>query len=736
MARKLRKIDVSAGIFWVEAPDAGVYVLCGSPGDVVKHMMRRGLIVEIEIGGTKCETGPNCILLSDVSIQSGHFCNLTEFPILQMLYRQGMILPGHPNNTGQKPLLIGIREQLASQLEYIHRGNYGLISEQEIMETGIDRETAREMMALKTKFSFGRIMRPEELIDTRVVEDKRVEIKNGVFVERLGLNRYEFVYQDERVTVDLSLQSSQIYQSPYPLGFHDIKRSYFSIVHSGDGDGWDTNRPCMSSVICFQGKIYLIDAGPNLPSILNGLGVGVNEIEGIFHTHGHDDHFAGLTTLMRADRRIKYFSTPLVRASVTKKFCALLDIDEDDFPAYFDVQNLAFDEWNDIGGLQVRPVFSPHPVETSFFYFRAFGDDGYRTYAHLADIASFTVMNKMLEDDANGKGISEDFVQRTKSEYLTAAHVKKIDIGGGLIHGEALDFAQDESDKLILCHIAREFTQDEKNIGEGAPFGTVDELIPTYQDYVRRSAYEYVTAHFPKIPEFDLRPLLNRPVKTFNPESILLRAGEVPKNIYLILTGNVEFVDRKYELDGMLSAGSFLGELPGLDSRESMRTYRAASFVNALSFPRQLYANLIERHNISKHISQLIQKRYFLQHTRMFGDSLSSPVQERIANLMTARSLEKGGVLGKEEIYNLFMVKSGSLAHMLGEERISTVKIGDVVGIALATNQQRGATEFVAETPVDFYEIPIEAIEGIPIVRWKLFEACRRNMLVIRGGAE
>jgi hypothetical protein len=37
---------------------------------------------------------------------------------------------------------------------------------------------------------------------------------------------------------------------------------------------------------------------------------------------------------------------------------------------------------------------------------------------------------------------------------------------------------------------------------------------------------------------------------------------------------------------------------------------------------------------------------------------------------------------------------------------------------------------------VDFYEIPIEAIEGIPIVRWKLFEACRRNMLVIRGGAE
>ncbi|MEQ8195812.1 MAG: cyclic nucleotide-binding domain-containing protein, partial [Rhodospirillales bacterium] len=633
-----------------------------------------GLIVEIEIGNTKCETGPNCILLSDISIQSGHFSNLTEFPILQMLYRQGMILPGHPNNTGQKPLLIGIRDQLGSQLEYIHRGNYGLISEHEIMETGIGRDMAREMMALKTKFSFGQIMRPEELIDTCVVEDKRVEVKNGVFVERLGLNRYEFIYQDERVTIDLNLRSSQVYESPYPLGFHNIKRSYFSIIHSGDGDGWDTNRPCMSSAISFQGKIYLIDAGPNLSSILNGLGVGVNEIEGIFHTHGHDDHFAGLTTLMRADHRIKYFSTPLVRASVTKKFCALLDIDEEDFPTYFDIRDLAFDEWNDIDGLHVRPVFSPHPVETSFFYFRALGDDGYKSYAHLADIASFSVINRMLNDDANGKKISKDLVQRTKREYLAPANVKKIDIGGGLIHGEALDFAEDESGKLILCHIAREFTQDEKNIGEGAPFGTVDQLIPTFQDYVRRSAHEYVTAHFPNIPEFDLRVLLNRPVETFNPESILLRAGEVPKNIYLILTGNVEFVDREHNLDGMLSAGSFLGEMPGLDMRDSMRTYRAVSFVNALSFPRELYASLIARHDIAEHLSQLIQKRYFLQRTRIFGDSISSPVQEKIANRMTEISLKKGAVLTMDGIDNLLMIKSGSVLRMRNGEPIAAIE--------------------------------------------------------------
>src|SRR5690606_28486890 len=119
------------------------------------------------------------------------------------------------------------------------------------------------------------------------------------------------------------------------------------------------------------------------------------------------------------------------------------------------------------------------------------------------------------------------------------------------------------------------------------------------------------------------------------------------------LTGNVEFVDREYNLDGMLSAGSFLGEMPGLDMRDSMRTYRAVSFVNALSFPRELYASLIERYDIAEHLSQLIQKRYFLQRTRIFGDSISSPVQEKIANRMTEVSLKKGDVLTMSDINNL-----------------------------------------------------------------------------------
>jgi hemerythrin len=93
---------------------------------VVKHLMLRGYIAEEGGQGRPSETGPNVILLSDLMLQNGRFANMAEFPVLQMLYRQGMILPDHPNNTGRKPILVGSADQVAAQLTYIYRGNYGL----------------------------------------------------------------------------------------------------------------------------------------------------------------------------------------------------------------------------------------------------------------------------------------------------------------------------------------------------------------------------------------------------------------------------------------------------------------------------------------------------------------------------------------------------------------------------------------------------------------------------------
>ncbi|MCK5323397.1 MAG: hypothetical protein KAJ45_04590, partial [Desulfobulbaceae bacterium] len=181
---KIRKIEVTKGIYWVEVPEAGLFIQCGCPADSVKHLMRRGLIITIEKDGVSFETGPNAILLSDTMIQGGYFSNLAEFPVLQMLYRQGMILPGHPGNTGVKPLLIGSKKQIDAQMEYIYRGNYGLISKEELMSTGASSELADNIMHMKLRFAFGKICNTEELLDSVIVNSNGgdTEIRNGVYI--------------------------------------------------------------------------------------------------------------------------------------------------------------------------------------------------------------------------------------------------------------------------------------------------------------------------------------------------------------------------------------------------------------------------------------------------------------------------------------------------------------------------------------------------------------------------
>ncbi|MBT6289301.1 MAG: MBL fold metallo-hydrolase [Rhodospirillaceae bacterium] len=455
---KITKTKVTTGVIWVEVPEAGMSILCGCPEDAVKHLMQRGFIETTEKDGVQFETGPNAILLSDLPIQNGAFCNLSEFPVLQMLYRQGMLLPNHPNNTGMRPLLLGSEGQVKAQMQYIYRGNYGLISKAEIMAAGMSAESAELIMDMKSKFAFGNIRATEELLDSHIVDAAPREIRNGVMICRIGTNIFEFTYEDEIIIVDLNLPQGQKYRSPYPLGFQNISREYFAVIHSGQGDGWDVNRPSMSSILVYQGKIYLIDAGPNVEYSLTALGIGINEIEGIFHTHCHDDHFSGLTTLMRADHRIKYFATPVVRASVFKKLAALMSKDESLISSYFDVFDLDFDTWNDIEGLEVRPFLSPHPVETSVLSFRTFWEGRYLTYSHLADIASFKVMRDMIDAVPAENSFDQSRFEAVRQEYLAKVDLKKIDVGGGMIHGAAEDLLEDTSDKIILSHQSEALT--------------------------------------------------------------------------------------------------------------------------------------------------------------------------------------------------------------------------------------------------------------------------------------
>ncbi len=723
----IEKIKIISGVYWISIKEADFNCLCGCPEDIMKHLIKKGLIKNIEKNGRLFQSGPNAILLSDILVQKGRFSNLAEFPVLQMLYMQGMAIPDHPNNTGIKPILIGEEKQVNAQMEYIYRGNYGLISKEEIMDAGIEEEAAEEMMRLKLKFAFGHIGQTKELLDSKVVNQDLVEIRNGITIKRKSFNRYEFNYKGESIEVDLTLFEDEDYEPAYELGFYQIKPEYFSVIHSGDGDGWDINRPCMSSVLVFQEKIYLIDAGPNILTSLTALGIGVNEIEGIFQTHGHDDHFAGLPTLLRADHRIKFYSTPLVRTSVTKKLSALFNWDKDRLGNYFEICDLEFDVWNNVEGLEVKPTLSPHPVETNIYTFRTLWEKGYCTYAHLADIAGLDILKNMMTDDKTEPGISQHFYEQVKAEYLEPADIKKIDVGGGLIHGNAEDFLEDNSKKIVLSHKSEKLTVQEKEIGSSAPFGMVDVLISSNQDYTMRIAAQLMRDYFPDAPSEDLRMMLNFQVESFNAGTILIKAGETTPFIYLILTGMVETIHSKTGRQRMISTGSLVGELSGLMNCSSMETVRAESYIRTLQIPGSFYNKFIKRNKLYQNYHTTIDNREFLQNTWLFGEMVSYPILNKISQQFELKQYPKGKtrLIGSKP--ELILLKSGELEILSKGEAIDTIEPGEFCGEDSIIGDKFESLEIRSSKQSSVYEIDGNFLMDIPIILWKLLEISERR---------
>lgn len=728
--KKIRKIHVAPGLYWVGIPEVDLYIQCGCVEDSVKHLIRRGLINPVEQDGVTSETGPNAILLSDIMLQGGHFSNLAEFPVLQMLYRQGMGIPNHPNNTGRKPLLIGSSKQISAQLEYIRRGNYGLISKDELLESGIDESEVDFIWNLKMEFAYGKIQNSQTMFDSIVLKDAQVEVRDSVSIVREQTNRFIISYKDESVSVDLNIPIGQRYPAPYPLGFHDIKREYFGVVHSGQGDGWDINRPCMSSILVYQGKLYLIDAGPNIAYCLIALGIGINEIEGIFHTHCHDDHFAGLPTLLLSDHRIKYYAAPFVRASVFKKLSALLSIPEKDFYEFFDVHDLTEGEWNDMSGLEVKPLLSPHPVETTTLTFRTYWGGRYYTYAHLADIISCDNL-KTRNDRSNT--IPEGYYQQVIDGYLEPVDLKKIDVGSNTVHGQASDFEEDRSNRIILAHTATPLTNRQKEIGSSAPFGMIDVLIKTHSDPLNEKAYYYLSDYLVGVEEHDLKQLLNNTVMDFNPGTIILKRGVPNTFLYLLLTGTVEMINNRTGAYNIFSSGALIGENYSKQKQLTNATYRTISFVHALKIPTLAFYRFVEEHRLLISLEQLFSRKEFLLQTWLFGEALSPRVQTRLAENLIPMELEKSGEkIEQLDQQSIYLIEQGSLIRYHQGRIVEHLGPGDFFGEDQAVFNQDYGTELVIEEPVQGYRIAKSHVDDIPIIRWKMLEIHHKRSRLAR----
>ncbi|NQU64933.1 MAG: MBL fold metallo-hydrolase [SAR324 cluster bacterium] len=471
------KRKVLDGVYWIDIPEADLRILCGCPADSIKHLSSKGLLQIVKVDGFEFESGPNAILLSDELIQNGSLSNISEFVAYHMFYTQGMILPFHPNFKKPKPLMIGIKEQVDAQMEYIYRGNYGLTREKEFFACGETPTFAAENIAMKLRFAQSNFSHTSEMIEPVYLNREKIELRNDVHIKRVEHNIFILFYKGKSVQVNLNLKKYRHYQPSFLLPRTTIPKSYFSVTHTGEGDGWNPKKPSLSSVIQYDGRFFLVDAGPYIIKILKAVGITPDQLSGIFVTHVHDDHFAGLFDLIDLDQPLTIYTTPIIRSTVIKKLAALLSVTEKEVTKYFNFSDLKRNTWNNHYGMEIKPLPTAHPVDTTIYIFRVKGQERYYTYGHFSDIAALSWLKTMITDGENEIGISKEYYESVKANFNLVLDLKKIDVGGPTIHGDAEDFADDKSERLILGHTHAPFTKRQLAIGNEVKFGQVDTLI-------------------------------------------------------------------------------------------------------------------------------------------------------------------------------------------------------------------------------------------------------------------
>lgn len=722
----MRKHQVTNGVYYLDASEAGLRILCGCPMDSVKRLMRGGFIQPIDDERWEWHSGPNTILLSDISFQNGELCNLTEFPIMHMLYKQGMAIPEHPGY-GPKPMIIGIPEQIRGQIEYLERGVNGLTTEEILACENTDMSVKKTLLAFKDRFKFGARESSHEFIVFKQIHtnEEPYELAPDFYVVRLGLNVYLFQYKDQEEIIDLTLTENQSYGVPYNLDFHPTTRRDFSVIHSGEGNGWDVDHPCMASILCANGSYYLIDAGPNILETLHKLGIGLNEVVGLFQTHAHDDHFAGLTSILCSEHRIKFYATEIVRVSVVKKLSALMNFDENNFSGFFEIHDLEAEVWTTLDGFEILPIMSPHPVETNIFYFRKRIRDGsYRSYAHLADVISKRVYLSFLDiQDEYYQTLKNRFDQVWKSYYLPV-NVKKIDVNSGLIHGDPEDYIDDHSGKVIFSHITGSLPINQQTMGGTTVFGSEDLLINSTRDYLSLIAENFLKEYYPNTGIAEYGIILEQRRILINAGSIIVRDGQIPNYVYIVLSGVAKWISADNSTIKTLEFGSILSEEEVLNEEMSHGTYIAHSYIKAIRIPVQIYTQFISTYMDKSHYISKLKERRLLQENQLFRNVNSRSILDKVLATAQFEEYEENAILSDFQKDSVSLIVKGMAGIFYTTTLVETLSADNFYGqnrfLQMGPSKE---VSIVALSDMLIMHVPNEIFLETPILLWALIES-------------
>ena len=311
--------------------------------------------------------------------------------------------------------------------------------------------------------------------------------------------------------------------------------------------------------------------------------------------------------------------------------------------------------------------------------------------------------------------ISENFYKKVFDNYLQTTDVKKIDAGGGMIHGEAKDFVDDKSRKIILAHSSSPFSQDELRIIESActvKFGSSDLRVPMSKEkFLKDKALQWLQELFPTLSKEELKKLMMYPTAEITRGQKLLFQAQEVEYIPLLLTGQVE-------QDGMFyPVGTLLGEANALADLPSSQKIVAVGPVCYLPIPKNPYKNLLKAHKLLKKRISLLNGCDYLRTFPMLQYGLCNDQLKSLLQKSEPINLKKNQpVLIPNNA--LGIIESGEVQFSAGNK---TLKVTDksVLGLSNILGNSFSWEEKTT-TKCQVLCLPAENLLQAPGVRWFL----------------
>lgn len=712
------KIKVTMGIYYIQVPEEDLRILCGCPENSIKFIMQKGLTPPVVKNGFNLVSGPNTILLNDISILNSHFLNFAEFPVLHQQYFQGAAF----NGTHEKFTLIGMKDRVDHQAKYIIRGDQGLQNFEEIKESGIDSDIAQKFLSLRKTYQD---TKTEFNILNKVYINGKTRVKGDLFIERISLNKFKFTYKDEEEIIDLNFNpNAKGVGLPYNIKPTYIPLDDFVVTTVGDGNGWNPHVPCMGAVITVKGKRYLVDSGPGSLDLIKNLGISPSEIDGVFITHSHDDHFAGILSLLNGEYKMKFFATSIVRLSVQKKFESLLDVKKDVLKRYIDFIDLEEGKWTNFGDFEVKPNYSFHTVETNVFYFRVKNQQNeYKTYGHITDIISKKDLDKLIEK-GESNGLSRSWAYPWFDKYLEKVDLKRVDAGGGVVHGDSHDFADDKSDKIILSHLDKDIdTSESPRFCKPTAFGHSEVLVNASGNYLYNQAEEILSSICGKFPR---REIKEDNIQLYSPGEIIHNLGDRIEDIHLVLSGYVFGEDSKGDRNKYIK-GDFLYTFN--KEKKSKECYVCESYAYIIKLKPKNFFKFIKSKKLPKEFS-------LFRNSNRFSYGLSFNTQLALAKAMKKRKIKNGQTLNLDN-NEFYIVTKGSIEVAYSDKIIDTLIPGNISvnSINIDICPRNPLIKETALCPSEILVFKRDDILGNISFMWNLIEEYMRISTIVEIGS-